>query len=283
MRLLIVWGLLLSLFLKPASAQMSAAEFNLPENIAQAGLAQGMVPVGSKVLQDGRPLPVLEDGRFLFAAAQMAKGSTTLKITFPSGKQGAYSIPIEQREWPVQRINGLPGDMVTPPASVLKRINSDNAAIGRTRQRLTKESLFDTGFMYPTTGTKSGVFGSRRILNGVEKQPHRGLDIAAPIGTPIVAPADGVIVLTHEDMYYTGKTLMIDHGYGLMSIMIHLNKIAVQNGQRVRQGDALGEVGKTGRATGPHLHWGMSLGNIAIDPEAVLALLPASGAVVPSP
>ena len=124
--------------------------------------------------------------------------------------------------------------------------------------------------MQPVEGRISGVFGSQRILNGKPRSPHKGLDIAAPEGTLIKADADGVISLVHHDMYLMGKSVMIDHGHGLQSIYIHMNDILVTEGQFVKKGDTVGKVGMTGRATGPHLHWGVSLKGTALDPQLLI-------------
>jgi murein DD-endopeptidase MepM/ murein hydrolase activator NlpD len=135
--------------------------------------------------------------------------------------------------------------------------------------------FFETGFLQPAQGRISGVFGSQRILNGQPRSPHSGLDIAAPTGTPIVATADGIVSLVHDGMVLTGKTVMIDHGFGLDSVYIHMSDISVEQGQRVRQGDPIGAIGMTGRTNGPHLHFGISWYGAKLDPQTVMAALPA--------
>jgi murein DD-endopeptidase MepM/ murein hydrolase activator NlpD len=129
-------------------------------------------------------------------------------------------------------------------------------------------------FIWPVTGRISGVYGSQRILNGKPKRPHYGVDIAAPTGTPVKAPADGVVSLVHNDMFYSGGTLIVDHGHGLSTTYMHLHKILVKKGQRVKQGDVIAQVGATGRVTGPHLHWGMNWFDTRLDPSLLVPPMP---------
>ena len=126
--------------------------------------------------------------------------------------------------------------------------------------------FFQSGFIWPVKGRLSGVYGSQRILNGKPRRPHLGVDIVIPTGTPIVATADGIIRIAHSGMFFTGKTVAIDHGHGLVSIYAHMSEVSVENGQRVRKGAPIGKVGATGRVTGAHLHWGMSLFKTRLDP-----------------
>jgi len=158
----------------------------------------------------------------------------------------------------------------------LERIAKENRLIRKARDESGLTPWFETGFVMPAEGRISGIFGSQRILNGEPRNPHNGLDIAAPTGTPIIAAADGVVSLIHEDMYFSGKTVMIDHGLGLESVYIHMSKIHVTDGQQVRQGELIGEIGSTGRSTGPHLHWGVSWYSTRLDPETVLRVIPAA-------
>ena len=138
------------------------------------------------------------------------------------------------------------------------------------RTRTTLETFFDAGFIWPVEGRISGVFGSQRILNGKPRRPHNGVDIAAPTGTPVKAMGDGIVALVHQDMFFTGKTVMIDHGLGLNSVYIHMNAITVRDGEFVTKGTQIGTVGQTGRATGPHLHWGVSWFKTHLDPALLV-------------
>ena len=170
----------------------------------------------------------------------------------------------------MQRINNLPQAMVTPPPEVLPRIEAERARLAALWGVDTPEPLFKSGFAWPAKGPVSGVYGSRRILNGVPKQVHWGVDVAAPNGAPVVAPADGLVLLAEPDFYYTGGTILLDHGHGLISGFLHLSGLDVNVGQRVKQGDAIGRVGATGRATGPHLDWRVRWFDVFVDPELLI-------------
>jgi murein DD-endopeptidase MepM/ murein hydrolase activator NlpD len=232
----------------------------------QGGLVFGTVTPGSIVTLDAQEVKVSEDGLFLLGFPRTAKATSHLSITYPDGTQASETLKITKQNYQISRINGLPSKKVTPDPEATKRIIADNALIGKTRTIITDTPYFASGFDWPVKGRISGVFGSQRILNGKPRSPHKGLDIAAPKGSIISADADGIVSLKHEDMYLMGKTIMIDHGHGLQTVYIHMDEILVKNGQLVRKGDPVGKVGMTGRATGPHLHWGVSLGKNALDP-----------------
>ena len=164
--------------------------------------------------------------------------------------------------------------MVEPNARDLERIKADNAAIGRARARDSAEPLWRGEWIWPVTGRISGVYGSQRILNGQPRRPHFGVDVAMPTGTPIVAPVDGVVSLAHRDLFFTGGTIIIDHGHGVGSLYAHLSAVDVQEGQRVKRGETIGKIGATGRVTGAHLHWGMTWYSTNIDPALVVPPMP---------
>jgi murein DD-endopeptidase MepM/ murein hydrolase activator NlpD len=170
--------------------------------------------------------------------------------------------------WQIQRIDGLPKRYVEPSPEALKRIKDDKELVRLTRgAKPNMVPLFlENGFIKPVKSHITGVFGSQRILNGQPNSPHWGVDIAAPIGEPVYSPADGIVNLISKNMYLMGNTLMIDHGLGVRSIFIHLDRINVKKGDFIKQGSVLAHVGKTGRATGPHLHWGVSVGTVPVDP-----------------
>ena len=253
-----------------AALPASAGELVLEGSFTQGGLVIGQTSPGADVAIDGHPVRVSSEGRFLIGFGRDAPLTTEMKVSFPDGSSEMRTIKVKQRKYPEQRIDGLPPKSVTPSAEDLARIRSDGAMISDARKRDSTYTGFDSGFAWPVKGRLSGVFGSRRILNGKPRSPHSGTDIAAPRGTPVVATADGVIALAHEDMFYTGKTLMIDHGHGLTSVYAHLDKILVADGQPVTKGVPIGKIGSSGRATGPHLHWGVTLFSVKLDP-ALLA------------
>ena len=256
---------LLALLASPALA--------LDGTFAQGGLVVGHTTPGALVSLDSEAVQVAPDGTFVVGFARDAKPSAVLMIG-----DMAQTLSIKQRTWDIQRIDGLPKRQVTPDPKAVKRIKADNTLIWGVRGWRTDAAYFaSSGFIQPASGRVSGVFGSQRILNGKPKSPHNGLDIAGGKGGLIVAPADGVVALVHDDMFYTGKTVMIDHGLGLSSVYAHMNSVAVTEGQPINQGDTLGTIGQTGRATGPHLHWGVTWKGVHLDPALVAGPVANSG------
>lgn len=241
------------------------ADIPLSGALQQGGLAVGRAAPGSIVSLDGRPVRVAADGRFVLGFGRDAPPRLTLVV---DGK--AQNLAIARRDWAVQRIDGLPKDKVTPDPKVMERIRAEAALVAERRDRDTVVPHFLGGFAQPADGPVSGVFGSQRILNGEPRAPHSGADIAAPAGAPVRAAADGVVSLAHAGLYFTGMTVMLDHGHGLSSVYAHLSAIDVAEGQPVRCGEVIGKVGATGRATGPHLHWGVSWFEQRLDPEVVI-------------
>lgn len=254
----------------------AAAATTLDGNFTQGGLVIGRTAPGSSVALDGRAVRVAPDGLFVLGFHRDAPPGAELVVTTPDRGVERRSLAIAPRSYDIQRIDGLPPRMVTPPAEVLERIKRENARIAALREVDRPEPMFRSGFAWPATGRISGVYGSQRILNGEAKQPHYGVDIAAPVGTPIKAPADGVVVLAEVDLYYTGGTVILDHGHGLSSAFLHMSSVAVKAGDRLRQGDVLGALGATGRVTGPHLDWRMNWFDARIDPQLLVPPMPAS-------
>ena len=181
-----------------------------------------------------------------------------------------FDYPVSQREYQTQHINNLDKKKVNPPQLDWDRIKKENARIGFVRTKHSKECPENLNFITPTEGRITGVYGSQRVLNGQPKRPHFGIDYAAPQGTKIISPADGKVVLTADDMFYTGGTIGVDHGCGLVSIFSHLHTVDIAEGAIVKQGDIIGTVGTTGRSTGPHLDWRVNLGKTRLDPALVL-------------
>ncbi len=247
-----------------------AAALDLKGNFTQGGLVVGRTAPGALVSIDARPVRVAADGEFLLGFGRDASAVAELIVTYGDGRKESRHLAVKPRRYKVQRINGLARRKVTPTAADIARIRADNALIGAVRRRDTDHDYFKSGFAWPVRGPLSGVFGSLRILNGKPKSPHNGTDIAAPAGALVTAAADGMVALASDDMFYTGKTVMIDHGFGLTTIYAHMSAILVTKGTFVRRGDAIGRVGATGRVTGPHLHWGASLFASHLDP-ALLA------------
>lgn len=259
MRFWLTMGLLL--------VTLPAQALELSGAFTQGGLVVGQVEPGAAVTLDGAALDVAANGAFVFGFGRDAGPKARLEVTGPDGRRAARELSVAAQTYEVQRIDGLPARKVTPAPEDVARIKADNAKIWAVRGTSTPETRFLSGFTWPVTGPISGVFGSQRILNGKPKNPHNGVDVAAPIGTPIVAPAAGVVVLVHDDMFYTGKTVMIDHGLGLTSVYAHMDAISVVDGQVVEPGAPIGAVGKTGRVTGAHLHWGLTWKGVHLDPK----------------
>jgi len=190
--------------------------------------------------------------------------------------QHRYRFDVARRSYDVQRIDGVPERTVTPPAEVLARIRREQALVDRARAPVSARQDFLSGFARPLEGPITGVYGSARIYNGVPKNPHYGLDIAAPSGTLVRAPAAGVVRLAQPDLYFSGGTLIVDHGQGLTSTFIHLSALLVAEGDELARGEPIARVGATGRATGPHLDWRMNWQDVRIDPALVLRHFPAA-------
>lgn len=250
------------------------AELVLRGEPIQGGLVIGQVPPGSRVEHDGKPVHVAADGHFLVGFERDAPKASQLVVRQRDGTVIRRELSVQSRDYDIQRIDGLPERKVTPKPEDLARIRADGVAITRARQRDDPRTDFLTGWQWPVTGRISGVYGSQRILNGKPKRPHFGVDIAAPEGTPVYAPADGVVTLLHPDMFYSGVTLLLDHGLGLSTVYLHLKRALVSEGERVRKGQPIAEVGASGRATGPHLHWGMNLFKARLDPALLVGPMP---------
>jgi murein DD-endopeptidase MepM/ murein hydrolase activator NlpD len=240
----------------------------------QGGLLVGRAPGARAVELDGRAVRVSPAGVFLVGFDRDAPPTAELVATGPDGDVTRRVIDVAQREYRIQRVDGLPDSKVTPPDDVLERIRAEGARVSAARSVDDPRTDFLDGFVWPLTGRISGVYGSQRILNGAPRRPHYGVDVAAATGTPVVAPADAVVRLAEPDLYFSGGTLIMDHGHGLTSTFIHLSRLLVEEGQTVRRGEVVAEVGATGRATGPHLDWRMNLFETRIDPQLVTAPMP---------
>jgi len=259
----------MSLALVIASSTTARAETDLRGRFVQGTLIRGRAP-GAKVSIDGKTLNLSSKGDFAFGFAYDRTSSATLRITTADGETETKTIELAKREYNVQRINGLPESMVEPPASVMKRIERDNHLIGVARARDTDEDWFAEDFGWPVKGPLTGFYGSQRILNGVPKRPHYGLDIAAGEGTTIHAPLGAIVSMAEKDMYFTGGTVILDHGRGVSTSYLHMSRLDVKVGDRLAKGDPIGAIGHTGRATGPHLCWRLNWFAERLDPALVV-------------
>ncbi len=236
----------------------------------QGGLLAGQVEPDGRVEALGQAIPVDATGRFLLGLGRDAPQTVTVRVTLADGTTREHALSVAPRDYDIQRIDGLPQNQVSPDADTLERIREDAARVREARSRRIDQRHFDAGWIWPVTGPISGIYGSQRILNGEPRQPHYGIDIARATGTPVVAPSDGVVTLAAEDLFFSGGTLIIDHGQGLSSSFLHLSRILVQPGERIRQGDIVAEVGATGRVTGAHLDWRMNWFDQRIDPSLLV-------------
>lgn len=232
----------------------------------QGSLALGYADPRATVKIDGQAVRLSPDGVFAFGFAFDQAKPSLVEVTWRDGTVESQSYTPTVRQYDIQHVDGLPQNTVTPPPEVLERIKREAGEIYVARQRDMPGSDFLSGFDWPAPGRESGVFGSQRIDNGVPMTPHFGVDMAAPTGTPIHAPADGTVSLS-ADHYLNGGFTLIDHGQGVSTSYLHQSKRLVKDGDVVKRGQLIGEVGQTGRATGPHLHWAMNWFEVKLDPS----------------
>lgn len=237
-----------------------------PASVPQGGLVIVKLPAGTLLRVDGQPVRVGADGVAVFGAGRDATGPMALEVTAADGRRQSAHIAVTPRDWPIERVDGVPPKTVNPPPALAARIRREQAAVTTARLRNDAREDFLQHFTWPVRGRISGRFGNQRIYNGEPRAPHSGMDIAVPVGTPVHAPAAGIITLAQPDLYLTGGTVLLDHGFGLSSNFLHLSELDVKVGERVRQGQVIGRSGMTGRATGPHLHWGFNWLGVRLDP-----------------
>ena len=252
--------LLVALFF---STQSFAIEFQ--GKFIQGHYIIGKTEPGALILVDKKKVKVSKDGYFAFGIEKDRKFDIT--ITENNNK---IVKKIKKRKYNIQRIDGLAESKVTPPESVYKRIKKENNAIGEARAINSDLIFFKEKFIMPVEGIISGVYGSQRILNGKPRWPHYGIDIAAKQGTMILSSGTGVVTMAEDDLYYTGGTIIMDHGHGISTIYSHLENILVSVGDQINQGDVIGTVGSTGRSTGPHLDFRINWFQTRLDPMTVL-------------
>ena len=250
---------------------------SLDGQFAQGGLIFGQTAPGAEVRLDGKKVLVGEDGKFVFGFGRDAAPTVLLTVALPDGPTTRRSLEIADREFKVQRIDGLDQSKVSGfTEKQLEKIGQDRKKKDTARANSAPQAFWAVGFDWPVTGRISGVFGSQRILNGEPKRPHSGVDVARPTGTPVRAPADGVITLAETGMYFEGGLVFLDHGHWVESAFLHLSRVDVEPGQAVKKGDIIGAIGATGRATGPHLHWSVRWSDRLVDPQLLVGDMPAS-------
>lgn len=265
--------LLLFLAFSPRGTAFGGA-LSLEGPIIQGGLVQGKTSSGAQVKINGNPVRVSPQGTFLVGFGRDASDKVNVEVIYEDGNHEKRVLAVQRRTYKIQRINGLPSRKVNPKKEDLTRIKREVERTKEARKRDDPRTDFANGFIWPALGKITGVYGSQRILNGEPRRPHYGVDISAPVGTIVVAPASGLVTLVHPDMFFSGGTMILDHGHGLSSAFLHLNKILVKEGAYVRQGEPIAEIGATGRVTGPHLDWRMNLFQQRLDPELLVGSMP---------
>jgi biotin carboxyl carrier protein len=258
------------------SAASSGTHF--PHSVSQGALVIGKVTPGSKVRYTDRDLLVSANGEVVFGVGRDETGPVSVDVRERDGHRDHVEIAVAPRDWPVERIEGVPPETVEPPPDIAERIKREQARVVAARMRNDARDDFLAAFTWPVEGRISGRFGSQRVYvvkgKDVPKSPHPGMDIAVPQGTPVKAPAAGIVTFADPSLYLTGGTVLIDHGQGVSSNFLHMSRVDVKVGERIEQGQIIGAVGMTGRATGPHLHWGMNWFDVRLDP---LLLMEPSG------
>lgn len=251
------------------------ADFLLSGPIEQGGLVMGVAPRGTAtLLLDGQPIGHAPDGRFVIAFDRDNGPSALIEARLADGTLLRQTLAVRPRRWQIESLPTLPrGTTPTPEFLARRKIETDQIAAARAIG--SGSEGWRQHFIWPAAGRISGVFGSQRIYAGEPGTYHSGVDVARPAGTPIVAPADGVVILAAAAPFsLEGNLLMIDHGMGLNSAFLHLSRIDVTVGQVVKQGQLLGAIGMTGRATGPHLHWSVRWREARIDPAPLAGAMP---------
>ena len=250
------------------SFKVSAVEFN--GKFIQGHFIIGKTNPSSKVKIDKKQVKVSKDGYFAFGLDRDRKYDVVITIE-KDGIKEKITKRVQKRIYDIQRIDGLEEKKVTPPEEVYERIKKENKLIAKARAIETDLDFFKDKFIIPVDDAIiTGVYGSQRILNGKPKWPHYGLDFAQEEGAPVKAMLNGTVTLAEPDLYYSGGTLIFDHGHGISTLYMHMNKVFVKKGQKVKQGDIIGNVGSTGRATGPHLDVRLNWFDIRLDPATVL-------------
>ena len=248
----------------------------LQGNPIQGGMLWGQTSPSAEIRFSDRRVPLLPDGQFLLGLGRDMP--TSVELVVEDEASCRQIVAVAARDYRVQRIEGVPQQTVTPSEEHLERIRVEREKVRAAKSRRLPNTdgllAVQQGFVWPVTGRISGVYGSQRIYNGTPGTPHYGVDVARPKGTPVLAPAAGEVTLAEPDLFYSGGTVILDHGYGFSSSFLHLSEVSVSVGDRLAPGDLIGAIGATGRATGPHLDWRMSWFNQRIDPQLLVPPMP---------
>jgi len=270
----VIISLVVILLGQHAFAELPKATFS--GSFEQGGTVLGKTTPGTLLRLDTRPVQVANDGQFVMAFDRDYPQTTKLQLTYPDGTKETKTFKIAKRDYKIQRIDGLPPSKVTPWSKEdLDKIAKDKKLKTEARRDIAIGTWFADEFVWPVTGIVTGIFGSQRILNGEPKRPHYGVDVAADTGTDIVAPAGGKVTLASPDMFFEGGLVFLDHGLGYASTFMHMSRVDVAAGDIIEKGQIIGAVGATGRATGPHLHWGLYWNGQRVDPAVRVPDMPA--------
>ncbi len=261
-------GLLVAAFAGLFSLTASAVE--LKGHLTQGGLVTGQIEGVKSVSFNGEKLKLSENGEFVFGFGRDAETNHNLSWVDSNGVSHEQAITITKRDYKIDKITGVAKKYVSPPKEVSERISREAVAVRKARQVDSDLRYFLDPVYKPATGRISGVYGSQRYFNGEPRRPHFGLDIANKTGTPVYAPVSGTVVFADADLYYSGGTLILDHGHGVTSTYIHLSKLDVKIGDEIKRGDKIAEIGATGRVTGPHLDWRFNWKNERLDPALMM-------------
>lgn len=262
------------LFLMLSTTIAWAGPVQLEGSFVQGGMVIGKTEPGNRILLDGEDVTVAEDGTFVIGFGRDAKPTAKLVVMAVACEIETKDLVVKPRDYKIQRVEGIPKKIMSPNPADVARSREESAQVRKARAEILPRLDFTKPFQWPLTGPITGVYGSQRVYNGVPNRPHFGVDVAAPTGTPVSTPATGVVTLAHPDMFYSGGTLIIDHGHGVSSTLMHLSKVIAKVGDEVVPGDIVAEVGATGRATGPHLDWRMNWRKSRIDPQLLVGPMP---------
>lgn len=255
-------------FINPSKQEVLSNSLELQGNLIQGGLLFGKTDPKNKILFNNQKIFVNKQGDFILGIKREEKKNNILTVITKKKKE-QHEITIISRNYKIQRIDGLPKNKVTPNDTELKRIKEESKLISKSKNFFLNDTLYKKGFIWPVKGIITGEYGNQRVLNGKPRRPHYGIDIAAPLGTKIIAPTDAEVIFVFEDTFFNGKMIILNHGLGLNSIYSHLHKTYVKKGDKIKKGEVIAEVGSTGRSTGPHLDWRVNVFNIAVDPVKI--------------
>lgn len=266
----------MSLFTKYAISLSLLVTFNafaqveLVGKMEQGALIRGQVEVGTQVFLNNAAIKVTPDGAFAFGFSREAELKQELTLIYPDGLTQIKPLSLATKQYKIDKVNGISKKIMKPDPKAIERSRKDSKQVKAARSQFSESNAFAQNFIWPLTGRISGVYGSQRVYNGKPGNPHYGVDVAAKTGTVVVAPADGVISLSVPDMFYSGGTIILDHGYGVSSSFLHLSKLYVKEGEAIKQGQPIAEVGATGRVTGPHLDWRVNWYQMRLDPVTIV-------------